>query len=276
MGGPLTCLGNCPPAGEPKAIPWTHLTPLRCAANAFFHQDVRQGDVVCWPTNMGWMLGPWLVFAGMPGAACFDAVGTVWLGRLGSCKHAPEKAPDVPAIPATLPCSAAERRHDSPAARQPAGPPVWPVCAGGWRDDARSGALHCQGEGMAEVQGGNSIGLPPAHTVGASCLQLNADPLCLAQGWRATGCMSGLDWGCIRCFRFVCPARPGGLHAGLAAMCITLRLPPAACPRQHSCRPTCCVVLLGRPLPPMMCCGSWHAWATNLSLIRAEVRQGHI
>ena len=29
--------------GEPKAIPWTHLTPIRSAADAFFHQDVRQG-----------------------------------------------------------------------------------------------------------------------------------------------------------------------------------------------------------------------------------------
>ncbi|KAL4458608.1 hypothetical protein ABPG75_013473 [Micractinium tetrahymenae] len=49
--------------GEPKAIPWAHTTTLRCAANAFFHQDVRRGDVVCWPTSMGWMLGPWLVYA---------------------------------------------------------------------------------------------------------------------------------------------------------------------------------------------------------------------
>ena len=52
-------------AGEPKAIPWTHTTPLRCGADAFFHQDVRPGDVLCWPTNMGWMMGPWLVYAGV-------------------------------------------------------------------------------------------------------------------------------------------------------------------------------------------------------------------
>jgi acyl-coenzyme A synthetase/AMP-(fatty) acid ligase len=49
--------------GEPKAIPWTHVTPLRCATDAFFHQDVRVEDVVCWPSSMGWMMGPWLVMS---------------------------------------------------------------------------------------------------------------------------------------------------------------------------------------------------------------------
>ncbi|PRW59713.1 acetyl- synthetase [Chlorella sorokiniana] len=62
---PAIVLFSSGTTGEPKAIPWSHTTPLRCAANAFFHQDVRRGDVVCWPTNMGWMLGPWLVFAAL-------------------------------------------------------------------------------------------------------------------------------------------------------------------------------------------------------------------
>ena len=51
--------------GEPKAIPWTHVTPLRCAADAWAHQDVRPGSVVAWPTNLGWMMGPWLVYAAL-------------------------------------------------------------------------------------------------------------------------------------------------------------------------------------------------------------------
>jgi len=56
--------------GEPKAIPWTHITPIRCATDAFFHQDIRPGDVLCWPTSIGWMMGPWLVYASlMNGAA---------------------------------------------------------------------------------------------------------------------------------------------------------------------------------------------------------------
>jgi acetyl-CoA synthetase len=49
--------------GEPKAIPWNHTTPIKCASDGFLHHDIKQGDVVCWPTNLGWMMGPWLIFA---------------------------------------------------------------------------------------------------------------------------------------------------------------------------------------------------------------------
>lgn len=51
--------------GEPKAIPWTHVTPFKAAADAWCHMDIRKGDVVCWPTNLGWMMGPWLVYASL-------------------------------------------------------------------------------------------------------------------------------------------------------------------------------------------------------------------
>jgi len=49
--------------GAPKAIPWTHLTPIKCAMDGRYHQDIRVSDRVCWPTNIGWMMGPWLVYA---------------------------------------------------------------------------------------------------------------------------------------------------------------------------------------------------------------------
>jgi acetyl-CoA synthetase len=49
--------------GEPKAIPWTHLTPLKAAADGHLHQDIHPDDVVAWPTNIGWMMGPWLIYA---------------------------------------------------------------------------------------------------------------------------------------------------------------------------------------------------------------------
>ncbi len=49
--------------GEPKAIPWTHLTPLKAAADGRYHQDIHPDDVVAWPTNIGWMMGPWLIYA---------------------------------------------------------------------------------------------------------------------------------------------------------------------------------------------------------------------
>lgn len=50
---------------DPKAIPWTQLTPLKSAMDAHFHQDVHPGDVVCWPTSIGWMMGPWLIYAAL-------------------------------------------------------------------------------------------------------------------------------------------------------------------------------------------------------------------
>jgi acetyl-CoA synthetase len=31
--------------------------------DGYFHQDIHPEDVVAWPTNIGWMMGPWLVFA---------------------------------------------------------------------------------------------------------------------------------------------------------------------------------------------------------------------
>lgn len=48
--------------GDPKAIPWTHLTPIKAAMDGYYHQDIHQGDTVCWPTNIGWMMGPWLIY----------------------------------------------------------------------------------------------------------------------------------------------------------------------------------------------------------------------
>ena len=51
--------------GEPKAIPFTHLTPVKCAADGCLHQDIREGDVVAWPTSLGWMMGPWLIYASL-------------------------------------------------------------------------------------------------------------------------------------------------------------------------------------------------------------------
>jgi acetyl-CoA synthetase len=51
--------------GEPKAIPWTQTTPIKCAMDAHFHQDVHPGEVLVWPTNLGWMMGPWLIFGSL-------------------------------------------------------------------------------------------------------------------------------------------------------------------------------------------------------------------
>ncbi|CAN4088292.1 unnamed protein product [Withania somnifera] len=49
--------------GEPKAIPWTATTPLRAAADGWSHLNIGKGDVVAWPTNLGWMMGPLLIYS---------------------------------------------------------------------------------------------------------------------------------------------------------------------------------------------------------------------
>src|SRR5919199_3110993 len=55
--------------GEPKAIPWTQTTPIKCAVDGHLHQDIHPGDVVAWPTNLGWMMGPWLIYASLANQA---------------------------------------------------------------------------------------------------------------------------------------------------------------------------------------------------------------
>jgi acetyl-CoA synthetase len=67
-GGPddvINVLFSSGTTGDPKAIPWTQSTPIKCAADGWLHHDIRAGDVVAWPTNLGWMMGPWLVFAAL-------------------------------------------------------------------------------------------------------------------------------------------------------------------------------------------------------------------
>jgi acetyl-CoA synthetase len=62
---PINILFSSGTTGDPKAIPWTQTTPIKCAADAHLHQNIQAGDVLVWPTNLGWMMGPWLVFASL-------------------------------------------------------------------------------------------------------------------------------------------------------------------------------------------------------------------
>ncbi len=61
----ITILFSSGTTGEPKAIPWTHTSPIKGASDAYYHHNIQKNDVVCWPTNLGWMMGPWLVFASL-------------------------------------------------------------------------------------------------------------------------------------------------------------------------------------------------------------------
>ncbi len=60
-----TILFSSGTTGSPKAIPWDQTTAIKSAVDAHLHHDVHPGDVLCWPTNMGWMMGPWLVYASL-------------------------------------------------------------------------------------------------------------------------------------------------------------------------------------------------------------------
>ena len=61
----ITILFSSGTTGEPKAIPWDHTTPIKGASDGYYHHNIKKNDVICWPTNLGWMMGPWLIFAAL-------------------------------------------------------------------------------------------------------------------------------------------------------------------------------------------------------------------
>lgn len=67
--------------GEPKAIPWTQTTPIKCAADAYLHHDIHANDVLAWYTNLGWMMGPWLIYASLINKATIALYDGVPTGR---------------------------------------------------------------------------------------------------------------------------------------------------------------------------------------------------
>ncbi|XP_062213177.1 actin-binding protein wsp1-like [Phragmites australis] len=71
--------------GELKAIPWTQLSPMRCAADTWAHLDVRPQDIGYWPTNLGWAMGPLILYACFLSGATSALYHGSPLGR-GSCK----------------------------------------------------------------------------------------------------------------------------------------------------------------------------------------------
>ncbi len=78
---PCNILFSSGTTGTPKAIPWTHTTPLKPASDAYYHHDIHPGDVLAWPTNLGWMMGPWLIFAALINRASIALYGDVPVGE---------------------------------------------------------------------------------------------------------------------------------------------------------------------------------------------------
>jgi acetyl-CoA synthetase len=65
---PCNILFSSGTTGEPKAVVWSHSTPIKCCIDGYYHQDITHIDRVAWPTNIGWMMGPWLLFQRIHGA----------------------------------------------------------------------------------------------------------------------------------------------------------------------------------------------------------------
>lgn len=68
----------------PKAIPWTHTTPIKCAVDGYLHQDIQSSDIVTWTTGMGWMMAPWLIYAGLINGASI----ALWEGAMSTKNYA--------------------------------------------------------------------------------------------------------------------------------------------------------------------------------------------
>lgn len=58
--------------GRPKGAVHTHCGfPVKSAQDMAFGTDVHPGEVIYWMTDMGWMMGPWLVFGALLLGATF-------------------------------------------------------------------------------------------------------------------------------------------------------------------------------------------------------------
>ena len=75
--------------GKPKGAVHTHCGfPVKAAQDMAFGTDVHTGDIIYWMTDMGWMMGPWLVFGTLllgatmllyDGAPDFPGPDRLWL-----------------------------------------------------------------------------------------------------------------------------------------------------------------------------------------------------
>jgi acetyl-CoA synthetase len=85
---PLMVIYTSGTTGKPKGALHTHCGfPIKAAQDMAFGMDVHPGDRIYWMTDMGWMMGPWLVFGALllggtfviyDGAPDFPGPDRVW------------------------------------------------------------------------------------------------------------------------------------------------------------------------------------------------------
>ncbi len=85
---PLLAIYTSGTTGKPKGILHTHCGfPVKAAQDMCFGTDVGQGERIAWVTDIGWMMGPWLIYGALilgativlyDGAPDFPAADRLW------------------------------------------------------------------------------------------------------------------------------------------------------------------------------------------------------